>query len=359
MLTALEVPAAWRVTDLETDTSWKYRLDDVAQTHLKSIVRKAYVPNRPLFDYRFDEFDLGPAAGVLNAAFAEAKHGRGLAFVRGLPRDGLSEEEFRVMNWGIGLHMGVARPQGLASHYMSEVRDVGTDYRTASGRGYSSNAKLDFHVDDADIVTLSCYNRAKSGGQSMITSGISAMRVLLQMRPDLLDATRETYYFSHQNEQPIGDLPYYTQPLFSEVEGRIFCKLNRNRVNTAQMIKGVPALTPAQRETLDLLDDIVRLSELMYSMFLEPGDLQILNNHVVTHSRTEYVDFDEKERKRLLFRLWLAPPDSVLLPESWRNFYGAIEPGAVRGGIRGQAYDDACVSFERRQARTLGMAIPG
>ena len=30
-------------------------------------------------------------------------------------------------------------------------------------------------------------------------------------------------------------------------------------------------------------------------------------------------NFDQKEQKRLLFRLWLAPPDSPLLPESWKT----------------------------------------
>ena len=58
------------------------------------------------------------------------------------------------MNWAIGLHTGVARPQGKASQYISPVRDAGVDYRAASGRGYSSNAKLDFHVDGADLATL-------------------------------------------------------------------------------------------------------------------------------------------------------------------------------------------------------------
>ena len=39
----------------------------------------------------------------------------------------------------------------------------GTNYRASNGRGYSSNAKLDFHVDGADLTTLICFNKAKSG----------------------------------------------------------------------------------------------------------------------------------------------------------------------------------------------------
>jgi len=32
------------------------------------------------------------------------------------------------MNWVIGLHTGVARPQGPVSQYISEVRDAGINY---------------------------------------------------------------------------------------------------------------------------------------------------------------------------------------------------------------------------------------
>ena len=73
---------------------------------------------------------------TISKAFREAHFGRGIALVQGLPRDGISEQEFELMNWAIGLNIGVARPQGIASQYISAVRDVGVDYRTSSGRGY-------------------------------------------------------------------------------------------------------------------------------------------------------------------------------------------------------------------------------
>jgi hypothetical protein len=34
--------------------------------------------------------------------------------------------------------------------------------------------------------------------------------------------------------------------------------------------------------------------------------MQFLNNHVTLHSRTEYVDHPEPERRRDLVRLWLS-----------------------------------------------------
>ena len=351
-----DLPAKWRVADLEGDRSWVFTVDDAARADLKHAVSKAYAPERTLLDYTRRDIDLGPAGPVIAAAIAEAHHGRGFALVKGLPRAGLGEKEFELLNWAIGLHSGVARPQGKATQYISPVRDAGTDYRSASGRGYSSNTKLDFHVDGADLVTLGCYNSAKSGGMSMVTSSLSALAVLEAERPDLAEIARQTFYFSRQNEQADDEGPYYGQPLFDEADGRTFCKWNRNRVQSAQRIDGVPQLSSAQRETMDALDAILQRPELMFTMHLEPGDVQILDNHTMLHSRTDFVDHVEPEKKRLLCRLWLAPPDGVRLPESWKDFFRSIEPGTVRGGIRGHNYTPDCQAFEVRQAADLGMS---
>ena len=349
-------PAEWQVADLERDRSWVFLINDEARAHLTRMIKTVYEVDKPLFDYTRDDFDIGSAWAPIAHAIKEAHEGRGFALVKGLAREGLSEKEFELLNWGIGLQAGVARPQGRATQYISPVRDINTDYRTASGRGFSSNARLDFHVDSADLVTLACYNKAKSGGQSMITSSLAARRILIEERPDLAEFAHGDFCFSRQNEQAEDEAPFYAQPLFDVADGRVFGKWNRNRVLSAQKIDGVPKLSKGQRETMDVLDDILSRPELMFTMYLEPGDLQILNNHVMLHSRTDFIDFDQPNQKRLLFRLWLAPPNSVRLPKSWGDCYRSVEPGTVRGGIRGHEHDEDCMAFEIRQAESLGMA---
>ena len=261
------------------------------------------------------------------------------------------------MNWGIGLQFGVARPQGIKTQYLSSVRNIGTDYRASNGRGYSSNSRLDFHADGTDVVLLSCYNKAKMGGESMVTSSISAYMALCQERPDLAEIALQDFFFSRQKEEAPGEGPFYGQPLFDICDGRLFGKWNRNRVQSAQNIEGVPILTSVQNELMDKLDEILSRSEFMYKMFLEPGDLQFLNNHVMLHSRTDYIDYKDPSRHRLLQRLWLAPPDSIPLPKSWGDFFRSIKPGTVRGGIRGHNHDEACSKFEAHQASKLGMKL--
>jgi hypothetical protein len=349
--------ATWRTGDLDRDRSWAFRLEERAAAALARTVKAAFEPEKPLFEYRRADFDLGPAWDTISAALAEAHHGRGLALVRGLPRQGLSDEEFKLLSWAIGLHAGVARPQGKASQYISPVRDAGVDYRSAGGRGFSSSAKLDFHVDGADITTLACYNAAKAGGQSMISSSLTAREVLMAERPDLAEIAHQDFCFSRQQEETEDEGPFYAQPLFDDADGRIFCKWNRNRVQSAQRFDDAPRLSDKQLEAMAALDDILQRPENMFTMYLAPGDLQIINNYTMLHSRTEFEDFAEPERKRLLYRLWLAPPDSVRMPQSWWDFYRAIEPGTVRGGIRGHNHDAACKAFDARQAAELGMTL--
>ena len=93
----------------------------------------------------------------------------------------------------------------------------------------------------------------------------------------------------------------------------------------------MPRLRDTQNEALDLLNEAA--TELSYEMKMQPGDIQLLNNHVVYHARDPFEDDVANGRKRLLLRLWLAMPNSRRLPDDYEVLFGATEKGALRGGI--------------------------
>lgn len=355
----VDSPAAWDAAQLEAAKSrWTFALDERARRDLAATLKKARNPDKALLDYRREDFDLGGAWPVIAAAFEETKRGRGVALVKGLPREGIDEKGFELLTWAIGLHAGVGRPQGKASHYISAVRDAGNTYRVGTGRGYNTSAELDFHTDSTDLVALSCYNKAKTGGMSITTSSPAAYARMQAEFPALADCLRRPVHFSRQGEQAPDEAPSYPHPIFDERGGKLFSKWNWNRVTSAQKLDGVPRISTGHQAALDTFDQVVRRPDLAHTMWLEPGDLQIINSHVTLHSRTDFTDHEDPAQKRLLFRLWLAPPDGDHLPESWRVLYRAVEPGTVRGGIIGQAHDARCKDFERRQAAALGMQAP-
>lgn len=353
--------AAWHSADLARDTRWMTHFDDAERADLLRVLRAGHRPGQPLLGYRRSDFPFGPAAlAKIRRAVDEAQHGLGVALLKGFPREGVTPDEFELLTWAVGLHVGVARPQDKMTRYINRVQDAGTVYRSPTGRGYSSNAELDFHVDGADIVLLSCFNQAPVGGDSMCASSTAAWRQLVAERFDLAEVLREPLPFSRQGEQAQGLAAFRLMPVYGEMDGEVFCMWVRNRVEQGEKLPGAPRITAKQREAMDLLDEIVRRPAFMYSMRLEPGDLQILSNFTALHSRTQFQDDSELEKKRLLFRLWLATPDSPRLPAGWNGFYESTEPGVVRGGAYGQNYDDACRRFDAEQAEAMGMRLgPG
>jgi hypothetical protein len=123
----------------------------------------------------------------------------------------------------------------------------------------------------------------------------------------------------------------YAQPVFGFADGRITSQYSRTYVEQAQQVPGVPKLTAAQDEALDMLAALAE--ELCLHSAFEDGDIQLLNNHVIYHGRTAYADDAPSGRDRLLLRLWLAMPNSRRLPDGFENLWGSTAPGAVRGGV--------------------------
>jgi hypothetical protein len=249
----------------------------------------------------------------------------------------------------------VARPQNRACDYLTAVRDAGMTYRSGTGRGYNTRAGLDFHTDFADVVGLGCLRTAKEGGQSMVVSSRRAHRLLCAENPELARVLYEPFWYSRQGEVGPDESPIYPCSVFATHKGELFVRYVRKNITSAQELPGVPRLAPRQIEALDRFDAVVSAPENVYALWLEPGDLQLLNNFRVLHSRSAFTDHPEPERRRLLFRLWLSVPGSLELPGEWAAFHGDVRAGAPRGGVRGEAHGAADRAFERRRAGELGM----
>lgn len=96
-------------------------------------------------------------------------------------------------------------------------------------------------------------------------------------------------------------------------------------------------MTPVQREALDFLEGVATEPDLHVRFRQEPGDMLLLNNWVTLHRRTEFEDFFEPERCRHILRAWLSVPNSRPLDPLFADNYGAVEAGAIRGGMTAAA----------------------
>jgi len=351
-----EAPASWTRLDVENDLSWIQRLSDQEIEGIDQALAHAKKLNKPYLEMSPADFPLNDyAKHALQRAVRTTQSRWGFCLVKGFPVTRWTEEESRLAYWGMGLHMGVARTQNKASDILNDVRDVGAEYYK-SGRGYNTRAELDFHIDFGDIVSLLCRRTAKTGGRSLITSTRAVYDEVVRTHPELVDTMHQAFYFSWQESSGKEDGPYYTCTIAGFKDGRFAYRSNLKNIIAAQRdFPEVPRLTTKQQQLLDLLEVLYRDPRLCYSMQLETGDLQIVNNYNVIHSRTSFEDYEDPDLKRHLIRLWLGIPHCQPLPDAWSMPYKNTKANAVRGGLRGHHITPEYLSFEQRLAHYHGM----
>ena len=122
--------------------------------------------------------------------------------------------------------------------------------------------------------------------------------------------------------------------MFNFCDGYLSVSWQGGYIKSAQRFEELPRFTPELAEALDMFNDLAR--ELCSYIQFDRGDIQFLHNHVTVHSRTEYEDYPEPERRRHLLRLWLATPGGRPLTQAYRDREpdqrpagGIIVPGTV------------------------------
>jgi hypothetical protein len=289
------------------------------------------------------DFPLPGLAATLAEAARELEEGRGFLRLRGLPVERYDEADLHRIFWGLAAYLGTARHQNAAGELIGAVRDevrafgaVHEAFKPAEGSApMSSRAKsrssgpLRFHTDRCDAIALLCVRPAHSGGTSKVVSAVAIHNEILARRPDLLEELYGDFYRCRIGEEKGGETQAYRLPVFAVERGHFTTQYSRTFVEAAPSVSGVPPLTARQVEALDLLHEVGE--ELCVRADFEPGDLQLLNNHVVYHAREAFKDAEKQDR--LLLRIWLSMPNSRPLPKSHAVLWGATEPGALRGGI--------------------------
>lgn len=346
----------WVPSDLESCDDWILRLGDSVVNEIIGLARKNAHRSTDLLSLGREHFPLSPESlGRFRQAVEATQQGYGACLIKGFPARQLSEDEFRVAAWGVGLHLGVARPQNMAGDIVTDVRDSGSaDYRVLNGRGYNTRSELDFHIDSGDVVFLFCRREARSGGQSLVANPFSIAEYLCAKDPKYEGFLRYEYPFSLGGYRVDGREFYFSPLLDGDGDAAAF------RINIKNIRNGaVQAGVELPEDYLNFLHEFQELAgspRFCYRMHLEEGDIQILNNFRTIHSRTAFEDHESADEKRHLLRLWLCLKDSQPLPKSWLPSFGRIEPGTVRGGFRNIDLDSRFENYVRSQCRELGIA---
>ncbi|WP_167784843.1 TauD/TfdA family dioxygenase [Ramlibacter rhizophilus] len=311
-------PAAWTAEDMRRDPRWVVPLTEAEQAELRAAAA-GLAGRGPGLAFGAREFPLPLLGPRLARMREELEDGRGVVLLRGVPVEGWDLPTVEQVYWGIGAHLGTALAQTPRGELLVRVEDRGGDqYRDPTARGFHTARRLPFHNDQGDVVGLLCVRTSLSGGASCIASAAAVHNEILRTRADLLEVLYGPWWCDIRGEQPPGRPPFYVEPRFSQFNGRLFTQHGRTYIDSAQRFAEVPRLTDAQLEAMTLVDALCASDRFRLDMDFQPGDIQFLNNRVVLHSRTDFVDHEEPGRKRLLLRLWLRTPGYEVLPEYFR-----------------------------------------
>lgn len=265
------------------------------------------------------DFPLPRLGSVLRQAAKEVENGRGFTLLRGFPVDQLSGIEVSVLVRGLASHLAPIATQSRDGQLIRHVLATHGGLGNAVTRGHETTERLWFHTDGADAAMLLCWRPSSTGGLSRLASAGAVHNAALERAPDLVAVLYEPFHF-HMSGGNVPGLPTtFISPIFSLYRRRFSVRYVRHTLLETPQVTGVLHSRRALA-AFDLLETIA--DGVSVDMQLRAGDLQIVNNHTVLHSRTEYADRDPDSARHLL-RCWLT-----------FDSYAGRRPGAVDEALR-------------------------
>lgn len=308
--TPLAGEAAWRGAELAKHTSWRERFSDEEIAELEGAVAAAKARGCKLETMQAADLPLPLLAKRIDGWRREVAEGRGFVVIQGLPVERWGEEESAMAFYGLGLHLGVPGAQNPEGHLLGHVRDTGASPRDS--RRYRTSANLAYHCDAADLVGLLCLRPARSGGLSRLASSVTVYNTLLAEQPRLIERLYQPFLLDTHGE---GGIDYVPLPACRYSGGQLRTFWQADYFRSAHEYVRAPGFDADERAVLDAYDEIAARPEIHLDMELGKGDIQLLSNHTILHSRTAFEDFAEPEHKRHLLRLWVSLNPQLSLRE--------------------------------------------
>lgn len=319
-LRELESQCEWESGSLADPDGWTEHFTPEELDELDGALRHAMSVSTDPLDLGKEHFPLPTLAARLAAVEDTLINGRGFVRLRGIPRERYTQQEMELIYWGIGSHLGTPWAQNKYGHVLGDVTDQGKGYDDPTARGNEiGGAALPFHCDGSDLVGLMCLENGISGGLSTVSNSVRIHNRLVRERPDLAEVLYEPYPYDFRGEQAEGGRAFYSLPVFSEWEDRLFVRCIPGYIWASQRHEDAPRLGALQKEALRAVEAMANEPENHVAMELLPGDIQLINNYHVLHGRTAYEDDRSHGRVRHLKRLWLETSVLASRPPHFAN----------------------------------------
>jgi alpha-ketoglutarate-dependent taurine dioxygenase len=307
----IEGASAWKRADIR-EQDYRVVLDGACLDEIRRVVDEIRAHPLPTILRSPADFDMTNCHAAMAEVRRILKEGVRFAVVDRLPVEELSKPEAETVYWL--LSSMVARPvaQKLDGTMIYDVHDTGQQALPGSGiRPDKTNIEIRFHIDNAynttppEIVGLLCLKAAKSGGVSRVLSFHTVYNELLARHHELIPRLYQPFWFDRQREFFPGEADTFFAPVFDTAGGgELRARFSVHQINSGYAMKGAPVDNEgaaALAATLEIFED----PEVSIDFEFQPGEIQFVDNRTLGHSRTEFDDWPEPERRRHLVRLWL------------------------------------------------------
>ena len=303
-LTPLELQCEWTSGGLRD--RYVFEFTDEHRAELDAALLHAEKACDDVLDITRDSFPL-PTLGVeLTRLADDLINGAGVVLLRGVDVARYGKARASSIYWGVGAHLGHPWPQNAKGHLLGDVTDQGKAADDPTSRGNEiGGIAFPFHSDGSDLVGLFCLDAGARGGASVVANVVTIHNELVRTAPELAAELYAPFVYDLRGEQAPGGKPWYTMPIFSRCDDRLFVRYIRPYIESARRHADAPRPSERAREAMDRVDAMCADPEFHVSMTMQPGDMQFVNNYHVLHAREAYEDDRATGRIRHLKRLWL------------------------------------------------------
>lgn len=185
-----------------------------------------------------------------------------------------------------------------------------TGSKMSDGERYSrSSDSGSFHTDNPseenvpDIVSLISIREAYSGGYSCIVNMTLVLEDLFMNSPKIANSLESQFPFIRKNkiEEKNQNIAFFPILKFSENYSFRYLAdyISKENLNSGKE-KDILKL-----KSLRILDEKIKIKKYRTEFLLKRGEMIFFNNKNLAHGRTSFVDEDNKNKKRLMYRTWL------------------------------------------------------
>jgi hypothetical protein len=231
---------------------------------------------------------------------ARLDRGPGFVLARGVPVGVWPLVRAKLFMAVLGAAFGRLGLQNPRGDVIGEVRKVAGSGDRAGARNYITDREFRPHCDAADLLGLLCIRPAARGGQSRLTSSVAVFDALLSARPDVARRLFEPVLLDLMDEQPDGVPPAVPIVPAAHDAGRLSTFYIADYYRSPGRHPGFE-VSPQSRELFDLYEALAEDPALELRFDLAPGDLMLVNNHVMLHARDAFEDAPGAERLMLRF----------------------------------------------------------